>query len=246
MRAWRKRSRTVAEALLKVQGLSKRFAGFSALDEVSFEVYPGQILGLIGPNGAGKTTLLECVAGLMHHESGALSWRGGDFPSGRRKEELFYLPDGILPHRELCSSETLRLYAQLYGADLGRVEDLIRRLDLRSALEKRVGALSKGTLKRLLLAIGLLTPQPLLLLDEPFDGLDLRQTRSVMALLKEVRTLGRILLLSIHQLADAERVCDRFLLLKDGRLLGSGTLEELKTRAPGPAGSLEEVFLALT
>jgi ABC-2 type transport system ATP-binding protein len=109
-----------------------------------------------------------------------------------------------------------------------------------------VAALSKGYRRRFLLALALLTPQPLLLLDEPFDGLDPRQTQSVMALLRDVRQGQRTLLLSIHQLTDAERICDRLMRLAAGRLLGIGTLDELRRQAELPAGTLEEVFLALT
>jgi ABC-type multidrug transport system ATPase subunit len=104
--------------------------------------------------------------------------------------------------------------------------------------------LSKGYSRRLMLALALLTPQPLLLMDEPFDGFDLRQTREIMAVLRDVASNGRTLVLAIHQLIDAERVCDRFVLLADGRLRGVGTLDELRART-GKAG-LEDVFLALT
>jgi ABC-type multidrug transport system ATPase subunit len=113
-------------------------------------------------------------------------------------------------------------------------------------LHQRVSTLSKGYRRRLLLAIGLIAPHPLLLMDEPFDGFDLRQTREVMALLRETAGNGRTILLSIHQLADAERVADRFVLLSGGSVRGVGTLGELKTRTGIAEGGLEEVFLALT
>jgi len=94
--------------------------------------------------------------------------------------------------------------------------------------------------------VGLLTPQPLLLMDEPFDGFDLRQTREIMGVIRRSAAAGRTLVLAIHQLLDAERVCDRFVLLADGRVRGSGTLGELRTRTHLPTGTLEEIFLALT
>jgi len=234
----------VADFILKVDGLSKNFGEVLALNQVGFNVRPNEILGLIGPNGAGKTTLLECVAGILHFDSGSIAHRGGHF--ARPKDRLFYLPDGVRPYAELTCDEALDLFCAMYSVGCERKDELIKKLDLSAATQRRVGSLSKGTLKRLLLAMGLLTPQPLLLLDEPFDGLDLRQTRAVMALLREARDRPRTLLLSIHQLVDAERVCDRFLLLKDGRLVGSGTLDELKAGAAGQARNLEEAFLALT
>jgi ABC-2 type transport system ATP-binding protein len=110
----------------------------------------------------------------------------------------------------------------------------------------RVSSLSKGELKRSLLAFSLLTRHELLLLDEPFDGLDLRQTRDVMTLLQKQASGGRTLFLSIHQLVDASRVCDRVVLLSAGKVVGEGTLEELKAKAGLSEGGLEEVFLALT
>ena len=112
-------------------------------------------------------------------------------------------------------------------------------------ISARLGTLSKGERKRTLLALGLLTPQPLLMLDEPFDGLDLRQTREVMMLLRAHAKRGRTLLLSVHQLTDAARVCDRLVLLSAGLCVGIGTLAELQAQAGLPEGNLEEVFLAL-
>src|SRR5262249_35897676 len=117
---------------------------------------------------------------------------------------------------------------------------------LQSLLKARVRSLSKGERKRSLLAFALLTSQPLLLLDEPFDGLDLRQTRDVMKLLREHAARGRTLLLSIHQLTDAARVCDRFILLSSGKVVGEGNIVELRKSANLTDGGLEEIFLALT
>ena len=118
------------------------------------------------------------------------------------------------------------------------LEDGIRR--------KQVGALSKGYCRRLMLALALIAPQPLLLMDEPFDGFDLRQTREIMGVLREVAGDRRTLVLAVHQLLDAERVCDRFVLLVDGRIRGAGTLAELRARTGLAQAGLEEVFLALT
>jgi ABC-2 type transport system ATP-binding protein len=109
-----------------------------------------------------------------------------------------------------------------------------------------MGTLSKGQRKRVLLAAALLTPQPLVLMDEPFDGLDLRQIREVTPLLKAHAGRGRTLLVSLHQLVDAGRVCDRLVLLSGGRLVAQGTLDELRQRVGLPHATLEEIFLALT
>jgi ABC-2 type transport system ATP-binding protein len=158
----------------------------------------------------------------------------------------FYVPDDITPFGDLYTSEVLAHFGALLGVAPARRLALAERLGLTAVLATRVQALSKGNRRRLLLALGFLAPQPLLLLDEPFNGLDLYQTRAMMDLLRELQASGRTLVLSIHQLVDAERICDRFLLLAAGRLVGSGTLAELRDRTGLPDGSLEDIFLALT
>jgi ABC-type multidrug transport system ATPase subunit len=119
-------------------------------------------------------------------------------------------------------------------------------LGLAPVLSDCVRALSKGFNRRLLLALALLAPHPLLLMDEPFDGFDLRQVRAIAGVLRREAANGRALMLAIHQLMDAEKVCDRFILLSDGRVCGVGTLAQLRARTGLPAASLEEAFLALT
>jgi ABC-2 type transport system ATP-binding protein len=234
------------DALMTVRGIGKAFGDQQVLTEVSFEVASGEILGLIGPNGAGKTTLLECIAGLLPIDAGEVRWRGLPLPPARRKERLFYAPEAISPYPDQRALAVLKFFREAYRQPLGRLEHLVRTLGLEPALAKPVGALSKGYRRRFLLALGLLTPRAVLLMDEPFDGFDLRQTREVMTLLRNEAVDGRSLVLSIHQLGDAQRVCDRLVLLSGGRVMGVGTLAELTASADLPIGTdLEEVFLAL-
>jgi ABC-2 type transport system ATP-binding protein len=134
----------------------------------------------------------------------------------------------------------------MYGADASLNTRIIDALGIGSLMSSRLSTLSKGEHKRVMLAVALLTSQRLLLLDEPFDGLDLRQARDAMALLREQQARGRTLFLSIHQLRDAEQVCDRFVLLSAGQTVGEGSLDELRGMAKIEQGSLDEVFLALT
>jgi ABC-type multidrug transport system ATPase subunit len=232
--------------LLTVEHLTKTFGRRCVLSDVSFNVFTGEVLGLIGPNGAGKTTVLECLAGLLPLTSGSL--RGGDksVPLTKRKDLLFYMPDGILPWPEQSVRQVLQFFEKLYGVGAEKLNALVDALRLQELRRARVGTLSKGERKRLMLAVGLLTSQPLLLLDEPFDGLDLRQTREVMTLLRKESATGRALFVSIHQLNDAARVCDRLVLLNDGRRVAEGSLAALQAQANVPDGGLEEIFLALT
>jgi ABC-type multidrug transport system ATPase subunit len=235
-----------AAVLMRVAGLSKRYGDQQALTEVSFDVATNEIVGLIGPNGAGKTTLLEAVAGLLPIDSGAVFWRDNALPFNRRRDSIFFLPDGVRPWEEQRVLHVIEFFAAVYGRPVGMLCNTIRLLGLSPVLRKRVDALSKGFCRRLMLALALLTPHPLLLMDEPFDGFDLRQTREIMNVLRELARGGRTLLLAIHQLVDAERVCDRFVLLAGGRVRGSGTLDDLRRRTGQVEGGLEDVFLALT
>jgi ABC-type multidrug transport system ATPase subunit len=230
--------------LLQVVRLAKRYGEQHALAAVSFHVCAGEVLGLIGPNGAGKTTLLEALAGLIPLEAAELVWRGT--PSTVRREMMFYLPDGLRPWDDELVLRVLTFFAAVHGRTERDVAETIGSVGLAPVLRKRVHTLSKGYTRRLMLALALLTPQPLLLMDEPFDGFDLRQTRDVMGLIRRVAASGRTLVLAIHQLADAERVCDRFVLLADGAVRGAGTLDELRAQTKLMSASLENIYLALT
>ena len=204
------------------------------------------MLGIVGPNGAGKTTLLEVLAGLIGADAGSVLCRGKTLPAPRRKEAIFYLPDGVRPYQDRFTLDVLRFFASIYGRSPAEVRATIAAVELAPVLRKRVNALSKGYNRRLLLAVGLLTPQDVLLMDEPFDGFDLRQCRNIIQVLRNEASRGRCLILAIHQLGDAERMCDRFLLLAGGKVRAIGPLQELRRQAGLPEASLEEVFVALT
>ena len=233
-----------------VAGLTKAYGGMLALDQVSFSIREGEILGLIGPNGAGKTTLFECLAGLLPADRGSVDFGAGG-AAVRRSDVLFYVPDAISPWPEQTVAWALDFTIGFLGGRSDLRRDVETRLGIEPLLGVRIGALSKGQRKRALLAIGLLTPQPVLLVDEPFEGLDLRQGRDVEATLRWYAGLGRTLFLSIHQIYDAGRFCDRFVLLSGGRVCAEGTSDELLAQATSRVGGaapadFEEVFLALT
>jgi ABC-2 type transport system ATP-binding protein len=246
--------------LLQVAGLTKRYGSLTALSDVSFTIRPGEVLGLIGPNGSGKTTLFECLGGVLPADGGTLLRDARRLTPAERTASIFYLPDLITPWPEQTVRWALDFVAGYWGPPTWCLQhahgtaQVVQRLELEPLLDARLGTLSKGQRKRALLAIGLLTPQPILLADEPFDGLDLRQTSDVARTLRLYAAAGRTMLLSIHQIADAARVCDRFVLLSGGRTRGEGTIDELaalararRSTAPSPSTStLEEIFLALT
>ena len=239
-----------ADEWLRAAGITKRYGRLTALDDVQFSIRSGEILGLIGPNGSGKTTLFECLAGVLAPTSGELLYQGRLLSARERRGVLFYLPDGIAPWPEQTVQWALEFTVGFLGGLQDQLGAVIESLTLAPLLMSPIGTLSKGQRKRVLLAIGLLTAQPLLLADEPFEGLDLRQSREVAATLRAHSRGGRTLFLSIHQIADAARICDRFVLLSGGKVRGEGTLDELtavaRSAGAGTVGNLEEVFLALT
>lgn len=234
--------------MLSVSHIVKRFGTTQALRGASFTVHPNELLGLIGPNGSGKSTLLECLAGLIVADAGEVRVHHAPLTAEARRATLFYVPDGALPWPDQTVSWVTSFSATLQQTHLPISEQMYitRALGVEPLGNRRVGTLSKGERKRVLLALALLTPQPIVLIDEPFDGLDLRQMRDVGVLFRRVVDEGRTLLLSIHQLSDAARICDRLVLLSDGCVVGEGTLDELRARAGLPEGGLDEVFLALT
>ncbi len=230
--------------------LTKRYGRLTALRDVSFSVRAGEVLGLIGPNGSGKTTLFECLGGVLPLDGGSLMRNGHPLTDRARASTLFYLPDAIVPWPAQRVRWAIDFTLGFFGGRAYLREEIVRRLDLQPLLDATIGSLSKGQRKRALLAIGLLMPQPVLLADEPFDGLDLRQSRDVAQTLRSYASAGRTMFLSIHQIKDAARVCDRFVLLSGGAARGEGTHGELAalaaTRGSSAVGDLEEVFLALT
>jgi ABC-type multidrug transport system ATPase subunit len=234
-----------AAPFLSVLGFSKSFGRLAAISDISFSIGRGEVLGLIGPNGAGKTTLFECLAGVRPASRGRLVTTAGVALSlADRSSVIFYVPDGIRPYPDQSVAWVLDFTLGYFGGDPRRRPHVIEALGLAPLLAQPLGTLSKGQAKRALLAMGLLTPQPILMIDEPFDGLDLRQTREAAAALRRFSAEGRTLFLSIHQIADAARVCDRLVLLSGGTIRGEGTASELAARAEAP--DLEGAFLALT
>jgi ABC-type multidrug transport system ATPase subunit len=242
--------REPATASLRVSGLWHSYGRRLALEGVGFSIHAGEVLGLIGPNGAGKTTLFECLAGVRPAASGVLRRGDAVVEAAERTALLFYLPDGICPWPAQRVGWALDYMAGFFGGRAGLRDEVVEALDLRTLRAAPLGTLSKGERKRALLALGLLAPQPYLLVDEPFDGLDLRQSRDAAAMLRAHAARGRTLVLSIHQIAEAARVCDRFVLLDRGRVRAEGTRAELEAEAAERGartdGDFAEVFLALT
>lgn len=231
-----------------VRHLAKHYGTLTALHEATLTVHDGEVLGLLGPNGAGKTTLMACLAGLQPPDAGTITFdHDAAWDASARSAStspVFYLPDGITPWGAQRVGWLMDFMAGVMGRAAHGVADVREVLQIAPLTDRRLDTLSKGQRKRVLLALALLVPQPLLLLDEPFDGLDLRLTREVVALLRRQAAAGRALVVSLHAMPDAERVCDRVVLLDNGRTVAEGSIAALREATGLPNAPLEEVFLA--
>jgi ABC-2 type transport system ATP-binding protein len=237
---------TAGGPLLELREVSVRRARRTVLSGISFVVAAGERWAVIGPNGAGKTSLLEVVVGQQPPSAGTLLSRGAPLRGlAERARTLAWVAADSLPTPEARVDLLLREAARRGRADEARRAELVRRLALGRLLGVRAGELSRGEQRRLALAEALLLGRPLVVLDEPLGAFDPLQLREVIAVLRDEAARGIGLLVSVHQLSDAEKLADRVLVLHDGRVLASGAISDLKARAGRPNGSLEDVFLAL-
>jgi ABC-2 type transport system ATP-binding protein len=236
---------------IRTAGLTKRYGDLLALDHLDLCVGAGTLYGFLGPNGAGKTTTIKLLTGLLRPSEGD-AFIGPHSIRDRPLEakSLFgYVADTPFLYDKLTAREFFDFVGALYGVPPAgireRGERLLRLLDLQEAADSLIEGYSHGMRQKAALAAALLHDPPVLILDEPTAGLDPPSARRIKQLLRGLVERGRTVFLSTHVLEVAERLCDRVAILDRGRLVAEGTLDELRRRAPG-AGSLEEVFVALT
>jgi ABC-2 type transport system ATP-binding protein len=216
------------------------------LDEVSFSVQPSEVLAVLGPNGAGKTTLLETIAGLRLPDRGRV--RLGDKVlrdlADHAQVFSFLLDEAELP-AEVRVATLLGLARQRSRIPAELAEHLQQRLGLLPLLAARANELSRGERRRVALFEALCTQRPVLVLDEPFGVFDPLQLLDILVLVRERAAAGQALILSLHQMSDAEKIASRCLLLRQGRVVAVGALPELQQRAGLPGAALEDIFRAL-
>lgn len=213
----------------------------------------GEIVGLLGPNGAGKSTTMKAILGLVRPDAGAIRVYGQDVQSDpvAVKRQIGYVPESPSVYEFLTGAEYLDFVADMYGLDpstrRARIQPYLDGLELAGHEHSLISSYSQGMRQKVALAAGLLHHPPLLVLDEPLNGLDPRAARVVKDLLRNRATKDRVgILFSTHVLEIAQAICDRIVILDKGTVLAAGTVAALRERA-GLAGSgLEEVFLALT
>jgi ABC-2 type transport system ATP-binding protein len=230
----------VAADPIVLTSVGKSYGPRRALTDVSFAIRAGSAVGYLGPNGAGKTTTFRLLTGLTRRDAGSIEVAGRDPGRGwAARKHLGVLSDGtgVLPY--LTGDDLLERVAEAKGVPAGERRHATRRLaervGVREALARPLGALSSGTLRRLLLAAALAGEPDVLLLDEPTAGLDPAARADLRALLRELRREGRTILLSTHLLEDVEAVCERVLFLRDGRLVGDEPVEGIPSAGGGRA-----------
>jgi ABC-2 type transport system ATP-binding protein len=231
---------------LAVRGLTKRFDGKTAVDDLTFEVGRGEIVAIVGPNGAGKSTTLMCLAGLVRPDAGTISFDGAVL-GPERGRTIALIPETPDVYPMLTVWEHLAFVAALTKQPAGweaRAHALLERLAMEPERDTLGSALSKGMRQKTLLAATVLGGTPALLFDEPMIGLDPLGQRELRAIVAGLRAEGHAILVSTHLLESAAAMCDRMLVLDHGRLVASGTIEEL--RALRGDRSIEDVFLDVT
>jgi ABC-2 type transport system ATP-binding protein len=235
--------------MIEINHLTKSYGSLLAVNDISFTVQPGEVLGFLGPNGAGKSTTMKMITGFLTPSSGSVRVCGHDVSAEpiAAKRCMGYLPEGAPSYAEMTVRAYLEFIAnvrQLSG-DMRkrRLDDVIQRLQLAGVLEQAIETLSKGFKRRVGLAQALLHDPQVLILDEPTDGLDPNQKHQVRTLISEM-SKDKIIVISTHILEEVDAVCNRAIIIAGGRLLADDTPQNLAARAP--SGRLDDVFRQIT
>lgn len=245
--------------MIKAEGLTKQYGALTAVRDISFSVQAGEVLGFLGPNGAGKTTTMRMLAGFVQPTAGRAEVCGHamDTDPVAAKRCIGYLPEGAPAYGEMTPAEFLRFIAAARGIPASeraqRMDDAIARLQLGKVLHQPIETLSKGFKRRVGLAQAILHDPPVLILDEPTDGLDPNQKHEVRQLIQEMAA-GKVIVISTHILEEVDAVCDRAIIIADGRILADETPDALIRRSRyhnavtlklEPAGDIAAVATAI-
>lgn len=236
--------------MLEVEGLTKKFGRRVAVKDLSFRVGRGEILGIIGPNGAGKSTTIKCVAGLLQKDAGSVIV-GGSNSLADTRSFIAYIPEQPMLWNDLTVWEHLKFTGMIYGIPEAefdaRAEKLLERYRLSDRRHELPLLFSKGMKQKVAVVCALVREAQVLLVDEPFVGLDPEAIRELRAQLEEARRAGVAVVMSSHILDQVEKLADRCLVLHDGAAAGTGTMAELRAAAGlAEKASLEDVYFALT
>ena len=235
--------------MLEARGLTKQFGGLTVVRDVSFQVGAGEILGYLGPNGSGKSTTIKMIVGLLEPTAGTILFDGHDIEHDpvAFKRRLGYVPEEPHLYTHLTASEYLMLVGRLRGLETERIAaksaELLRLFELHDARYATMSAYSKGMRQRVLLAAALLHDPDVLVLDEPFSGLDVSADVLFRTFLRALADQGRAILFSSHRLDVVEKVCRRVVILHHGKVVADDSVAALRTSR---SASLEDVFAEVT
>jgi len=240
--------------VLKIQHLRKSFGTLTAVQDVSFSVEPGTLVGLLGPNGAGKTTTVSMIAGLTVPDQGDVLIGGARLSGDTdpKKRRIGLVPQDLALYDELSARANLRFFGALYSLSGAGLETAIKNamdlVGLSDRVDDRVATYSGGMKRRLNLAAGLLHDPDILLLDEPTVGVDPQSRNAIFDNLETLKAGGKALLYTTHYMEEVERLADRIVIVDHGRVVADDTLGGLQSRvaAVGGPATLESVFLTLT
>ena len=237
--------------MIEVSNLSKRYGDFTAVHELGFSVQPGEILGLVGPNGAGKTTTLRCLSGIIPATLGTSRICGIDVAADpvAAKRQLAFIADEPRLFEHLTVAQHLNFVARLYGiaGHVARAEPILVELEMADKKSLMPAELSRGMKQKLAIACGLLHGPGVVIFDEPLTGLDPAGMRRMKNVMRRLAREGAAVILSSHLLSLVEEVCTHLLVLKDGRKVADGSVEEVRARfGASEDDSLEDVFFRAT
>ena len=240
--------------MIKVQDLSKRFPDLHqgevvALDSVCFDVSAGEVFGLLGPNGAGKTTCLRLLSTVLSPTSGTASVDGCNIVTNPDavRSRIGFLSGTTGLYDRMTARETVEYFGQLYGLDddrlSARIQEIFTTLSMHDFADTLTGRLSTGMRQKVSIARALIHDPPVLIFDEPTNGLDVLVARAVIDTVETLKSQGKCIIYSTHIMREAERLCDRLAIIHRGRILAMGTQDELLAASHQP--DLEELFFEL-
>ena len=232
--------------MLKIEHLTKKYGDTKAVDDLSLHIAPGEIYGFIGHNGAGKTTTLKSVVGILNFDEGEILIDGTSIKDEplKCKKEIAYIPDNPDLYEFMTGIKYLNFVADIFGVDSDKRQQRIKKyadlFEITNDLAQPISTYSHGMKQKLAIVSAWLHDPKLIIMDEPFVGLDPKAAHLLKGMMREVCDKGGAIFFSTHVLEVAEKLCDKIAIIKNGKLIRSGTMEEVKGD-----DSLEEVFLEL-